>query len=201
MRQNLPPRRRQPTRAMFGTAVLGLLLVAVLGLMSRAIGPTFRTPPTLPPTAPLLRPAAHSVLDFPTEATTVPTVAAAQRMPAPPNTTPTATDAPPPTLPPEAGSDLDRYRRWIHEARQQYPYPEGEAQMVAVLLCESSGNAAISSPDGLNHGLFQYNSATWGASWNPYRTEDIFDAHAQIFATARAWQLGMQGQWGCYGAP
>ncbi|HMA35382.1 MAG TPA: hypothetical protein VKY74_13005 [Chloroflexia bacterium] len=105
----------------------------------------------------------------------------------------TATAAPTPAT----GRAL--YRQLIHEARQQYPYPDGEDRMYAVLICESGGNPQVDSPDGLNHGLFQYSAATWAGAWNPYRTASIYDARAQIFATARAWSLGMQGQWGCYG--
>jgi hypothetical protein len=70
--------------------------------------------------------------------------------------------------------------------------------MYAVLLCESGGDPAIVSPDGFNHGLFQYSAATWAGDWNPYRDQPITDARAQIFATACAWSRGMQAQWGCY---
>ena len=34
-----------------------------------------------------------------------------------------------------------------------------------------------------------------------YRAEGIKDARAQFFATALAWQRGMQRQWGCYCIP
>jgi hypothetical protein len=127
-----------------------------------------------------------------------------------------ATPTPPPPLPsppvetPAALSVVDTapvatpqdtYRQWIHEAREQYPYADSEEQMLAVLLCESSGDPAIISPDGLNHGLFQYNAATWAGDWNPYRDQSLYDARAQIFATAAAWSLGMQAQWGCYTNP
>jgi hypothetical protein len=70
--------------------------------------------------------------------------------------------------------------------------------MYQLLLCESSGTPAADSPDGLYHGLFQYSAETWGGDWNPYRDQSIYDAQAQIWATARAWNLGMQQQWGCY---
>lgn len=131
-----------------------------------------------------------------------------------PRPTPTASPARPAPLvqapaPPAAiavsdtaapSPDPDPYRQWIHEARAQYPYPESEAQMLAVMACESGGDAASVSPDGANYGLFQYSLATWAGDWNPYRDAPIRDARAQIFATARAWNLGMQGQWGCYAA-
>ena len=85
-----------------------------------------------------------------------------------------------------------------------YPYEDKldsdsyEEQMYQLLLCESSGNPAADSPDGLYHGLFQYSAETWGGEWNPYRDQSIYDAQAQIWATACAWNLGMQQQWGCY---
>jgi hypothetical protein len=112
-----------------------------------------------------------------------------------------ATDVAAPPATPEGDPALAQYRAWIHEAREQHPYDESEAQMLAVLLCESGGNADIVSPDGQNYGLFQYNPATWAGDWNPYREAGLYDAHAQIFATALAWHLGMQGQWGCYTNP
>lgn len=114
----------------------------------------------------------------------------------PPRLPPVPTSLPPPA--PAPAPAVDPYRRWIHEARLQYPYPESEEQMYQLLLCESSGNPAADSPDGLYHGLFQYSAETWGGDWNPYRNESIYDAQTQIWATARAWNLGMQQQWGCY---
>jgi hypothetical protein len=95
----------------------------------------------------------------------------------------------------------DPIEQWIHEAREQYPYPESEEQMIAVMRCESGSDPASVSPDGINVGLFQYSRATWAGEWNPYRDQPITDARAQIFATARAWNLGMQEQWGCYTNP
>ena len=112
----------------------------------------------------------------------------------PPRPPPVPTDPPPPL----AAPTVDPYREWIHEARVQYPYPESEEQMYQLLLCESSGNPAADSPDGLYHGLFQYSVETWGGDWNPYRDQSIYDAQAQVWATACAWSLGMQQQWGCY---
>jgi len=93
---------------------------------------------------------------------------------------------------------LAQYQTWIEEARIEHPYPESEARMYAVMMCESGGNAAIVNPAGPYNGLFQYVGGTWSGDWNLYRDADIFDARAQIFATALAWSLGMQSHWGCY---
>ncbi len=120
-----------------------------------------------------------------------PTATASPARPAPLAAIPVS-DTRPPT------PDPDPYIQWIHEARAQYPYLESEAQMIAVMRCESGSDPASVSPDGANVGLFQYSLATWTGDWNPYRDQPITDARAQIFATARAWNLGMQGQWGCY---
>ncbi|HET9496086.1 MAG TPA: SH3 domain-containing protein [Chloroflexia bacterium] len=88
-------------------------------------------------------------------------------------------------------------RQWMEEARALHPYPDSVDKMWRVMMCESSGNPnAVGA--GRYYGLFQYLPGTWGGSWNPYRSESIFDAHAQIFATARAWSIGMQGHWSCY---
>jgi hypothetical protein len=65
-----------------------------------------------------------------------------------------------------------------------------------VMMCESSGNPEVVVDS--YYGLFQYRPDTWGGDWNPYRDQSILDAHAQIFATAKAWQDGNQAWWGCY---
>ncbi|MEO1321777.1 MAG: hypothetical protein AAFV59_02090 [Pseudomonadota bacterium] len=93
---------------------------------------------------------------------------------------------------------LARYRLWISEARAVHPYPETEQRMYDVMMCESGGNATIVNPAGPYNGLFQYVAGTWAGDWNAYRDADIFDARAQIFATALAWNKGMQSHWGCY---
>jgi hypothetical protein len=187
-----------------GAGLAGLLLWAATGALvapplpiTRVSGPqlapargaaTAATPSAgQTPAAPRLLQAADIVdsLD-----PTVP-VAAPTNPPSPP---PVPTDPPSPLPAPT----VDPYRQWIHEAHQQYSYPESEEQMYQLLLCESSGNPAADSPDGLYHGLFQYSAETWGGDWNPYRNESIYDAQAQIWATTCAWSLGMQQQWGCY---
>ena len=91
-----------------------------------------------------------------------------------------------------------QYRNWIAEARAKHPYADSEERMVKVMMCESGGNASIVNPAGPYTGLFQYRTDTWNGAWNTYRGEGIKDARAQIFATALAWQRGMQRQWGCY---
>lgn len=93
---------------------------------------------------------------------------------------------------------LDQLRAWIGEARRKHPYADSADRMYAVMMCESNGQAKVVNPAGPYYGLFQYSRQTWNADWNAYRNEDILDPKAQIFATALAWQRGMQGQWGCY---
>jgi hypothetical protein len=95
-------------------------------------------------------------------------------------------------------STIDQYRQWIHEARLAYPYPQTEDRMYRVMMCESHGDRFAVGGGGRWHGLFQYVPGTWRGWWNPYRTADIYDAKAQIFATAAAWQRGMQSAWSCY---
>ncbi len=97
-----------------------------------------------------------------------------------------------------ASERLEQYRAWIAEARETYPYRDSVEKMWAVMVCESHGDPDVVNPNGLYHGLFQYHKKTWRGSWNPYREESIYDAKAQIFATAKAWSEGYQRWWGCY---
>jgi hypothetical protein len=93
---------------------------------------------------------------------------------------------------------LQQYRAWMVEAKAMYPYPQSVDKMYRVMICESSGNPRAVGAGGLYYGLFQYYTPTWRGSWNPYRNQSIYDAKAQIFATAKAWSIGMQRHWGCY---
>jgi len=93
---------------------------------------------------------------------------------------------------------LDQYRAWMAEAKAMYPYPQTLDKMWRVMMCESGGNATASGGRGRWLGLFQYAPTTWRSSWNPYRANSIWDAKSQIFATAKAWSIGMQSHWSCY---
>jgi hypothetical protein len=93
---------------------------------------------------------------------------------------------------------LSQYRAWIAWARRQHPYEESEARMYAVMMCESGGRPLIANPAAPYTGLFQYSNATWNGAWNTYRDRGVKSAEAQIMATALAWSLNMQSQWGCY---
>lgn len=99
---------------------------------------------------------------------------------------------------PASEATLAQYRTWISEARTKHPYPESEARMYAVMMCESTGRVAMVNPAGPYTGLFQYAAGTWNDTWNTYRGDGILDAKAQIFATALAWSRNMQNHWGCY---
>ena len=98
----------------------------------------------------------------------------------------------------QAEGSLDQYRAWMEAARRDHPYPESVDKMYAVMMCESGGRADIVNPAGPYTGLFQYATGTWNDDWNTYRGSGITNARAQIFATALAWNLGMQSHWGCY---
>ncbi|MEA2572917.1 MAG: hypothetical protein QOH93_215 [Chloroflexia bacterium] len=93
---------------------------------------------------------------------------------------------------------LAQYKAWMIEAKAMYPYPQTIDKMYRVMMCESSGNPSASGGRGTYLGLYQYHRGTWGGSWNPYRKNNIFDARSQIFATAKAWSIGMQSHWSCY---
>lgn len=99
---------------------------------------------------------------------------------------------------PAAASSPTQYRQWMEEARKTYPYAESLNKMWNVMMCESGGNPRASGGAGAWLGLFQYVPGTWAGLWNPYRTSSIWDARAQIFATAKAWSIGMQSAWSCY---
>ncbi len=97
-----------------------------------------------------------------------------------------------------ATTTLGQYRLWMEEARKMYPYKQDIDKMWRVMMCESGGNPRASGGGGRWLGLFQYAPGTWGGSWNPYRGNSIWDAKSQIFATAKAWSIGMQSHWSCY---
>ncbi len=99
---------------------------------------------------------------------------------------------------PLALSDLAQYRQWISEARVLYPYAESTDKMYRVMMCESGGDRFAVGGGSRWFGLFQYVPSTWRGAWNPYRSAELTDARAQIFATAHAWSLGKQGEWTCY---
>lgn len=98
----------------------------------------------------------------------------------------------------ESAQGVEQYRAWIVNARQMYPYPQSVDKMYRVMMCESGGRPSASGAGGAYLGLFQYAPATWRGGWNPYRNSNIWDAKAQIYATAKAWSIGMQGHWSCY---
>ncbi len=102
------------------------------------------------------------------------------------------------STPANATSTKAQYRQWMEEARAMHPYRESIDKMWSVMMCESGGNPSASGGGGAWLGLFQYSPSTWRGSWNPYRTASILDAKSQIFATAKAWSLGMQRAWTCY---
>jgi hypothetical protein len=84
------------------------------------------------------------------------------------------------------------------DAKAQYPYPQSLDKMWRVMMCESGGNSKASGGGGRWLGLFQYAPGTWKGKWNPYRSSSIWDAKSQIYATAKAWSIGMQSHWSCY---
>ncbi len=162
-------------KAVCAANVLALMLLSLAGCGPEPDAPKLPTArvivPTLAPTRPptaLVAPTATSV--------------------------PAASPSPAPS--PTPASAFEQYRAWMEEARALHPYTEPIEKMWAVMICELSGNPDMVS--GLYHGLFQYQGATWSGEWNPYREQPILDPRAQIFATARAWQDGNQGWWGCY---
>ncbi|HEX5688535.1 MAG TPA: hypothetical protein VFX76_00945 [Roseiflexaceae bacterium] len=161
-----------------------LCVLLLFGLLASCGGrATISPPPTSSaPTAPLPDPAELLA-------------SAASPMPSA-TPTPISTPISTPAFTPTSATAFERYRAWMAEARAQYPYEESLDSMWAVMMCESEGNPELSA--GEYHGLFQYSAETWSGEWNPYRATSIFDPHAQIFATAKAWHEGNQGWWGCY---
>jgi Transglycosylase-like domain len=184
---------------------IGFVLVPLVALASCAgLGQTQKTAPapapaatTAPPPAPVPAAPAPAPVVAPTPAVAAPAPA------------PAATPSPPPAPAPAArpsrgGIDpeiLARYRTWIDEARVKHPYTDSAERMADVMMCESRGNATIVNPAGPYVGLFQYSPGTWSGAWNDYRSQPINDPKSQIFATAQAWQKGMQRQWGCFTRP
>ena len=165
------------------------ILCALLlsGLLASCGGSAAIPPPPTPsaPTAPLPNPADLRA------AAASPAPSASPTLDIQPTATPLA-----PSAAPTPATAFEQSRAWMAEARAQYPYDEPIDSMWAVMMCESEGNPELSA--GEYHGLFQYAPETWAGDWNPYRDSSIFDPHAQIFATAKAWHEGNQAWWGCY---
>ena len=136
----------------------------------------------------------------PTSAPAAPEPVVASKPAATPTVKPTEKPKPEPTATsrPSGSSTQAQYRQWMEEARTMYPYTQSVDKMWSVMMCESGGNARASGGGGRWLGLFQYAPTTWGGRWNPYRGESIWDAKSQIFATAKAWSIGMQSHWSCY---
>jgi outer membrane protein OmpA-like peptidoglycan-associated protein len=175
-----------------------------------ASAPHTPAPAPVPASAPAAKPA-PAPASVPTPAPVKPAAPKPAPTPAPKPAQP-ATPAPaaPATTPAPAAPNrntgiddetLAQYHVWIAQARAKHPYTDSEQRMFDVMMCESGGNAEIVNQAGPYSGLFQYSTGTWKGVWNDYRTENIYDAKAQIFATALAWQMGMQHQWGCYSHP
>ena len=61
--------------------------------------------------------------------------------------------------------------------------------LLRMMNYESGGRPRAVS-GGTFFGLFQYCPSTWHSSWNPWRNHSIFDARAQICATALAIKRG-----------
>lgn len=62
------------------------------------------------------------------------------------------------------------------------------------LMISESGGCATADGGGF-YGLFQYCTGTWNGSWNPWRSQSIYDGEAQIKATALAISMGKGPYW------
>jgi soluble lytic murein transglycosylase-like protein len=67
--------------------------------------------------------------------------------------------------------------------------------LLGMMQRESSGRPTAVGGGGAYFGLFQYCPSTWHAAWNPWRHASIFDARAQISATALAVSRGYGPSW------
>lgn len=67
--------------------------------------------------------------------------------------------------------------------------------LLGMMQRESSGRPTAVGGGGAYFGLFQYCPSTWQAAWNPWRHASIFDARAQISATALAVSRGYGPSW------
>ncbi len=65
--------------------------------------------------------------------------------------------------------------------------------MYRMMMRESGGQRFAGSGSAFK-GLFQYWTGSWSASWNPWRSDSIYDGSSQIFATAYAIHKGMGPQ-------
>ena len=91
-------------------------------------------------------------------------------------------------------ADWERHARWrpiIEIAASTYRV---KADGMYRMMMRESGGRRYAGAASAFKGLFQYCSGTWGASWNPWRRDSIYDGSSQIFATAYAIHKGMGPQ-------
>lgn len=73
------------------------------------------------------------------------------------------------------------YESMINAAAAQYGV--SAAEMNHIIRCESGYNPKAYNPSGAS-GIAQFMPGTFYGAWNPYRSEGIWSAHAQIYAMA-----------------
>ena len=75
------------------------------------------------------------------------------------------------------------------------PYHVNARSLYRMLMLESGGRRYARGGGGRFLGLFQYYPGTWRGHWNPWRTASIYNARAQILATAFAIRHGHGPSW------
>lgn len=75
------------------------------------------------------------------------------------------------------------------------PYHVNATSLYRMLMLESGGRTFARGGGGRFLGLFQYYPGTWRGGWNPCRSASIFNARAQIRATAAAIRRGFGPHW------
>ena len=88
-------------------------------------------------------------------------------------------------------ADWEQHAKWmpiIEIAAARYHV---KADGMYRMMMRESGGRRLAGASSAYKGLFQYWTGTWAASWNPWRTESIYDGSSQIFATAYAISKGM----------
>jgi hypothetical protein len=88
------------------------------------------------------------------------------------------------------------YSQMIDAAASQYGV--SSSLMNKIIACESGYNPNAHNPSGAT-GIAQFMPSTFYASWNPYKGEGIYSAHAQIYAMALKISQGGVSAWVCSG--
>jgi hypothetical protein len=85
----------------------------------------------------------------------------------------------------------EQHHQWMPIIKVAAAKYHVKADGIYRMMMRESGGQRYAGSSSSFKGLFQYYTGTWAASWNPWRSDNIYDGSSQIFATAYAIHKGM----------